>query len=190
MRAGLCTVLMASLIGCGPAVPPGVAAGGEAKAGAFSTVASADGDRIPAGWVVEEMVAREINPKDRPHDAPVTARVLLWRVKEDERPLYVEKAIVWVEVREKGAKPRWLLLHVFRHPREKGQYDNQWRLAQVADSPVTPLKRFDTPPRSADIREFLKASDWTEGMTGFRELGAGVCLKGWKAATGEAAEGL
>jgi len=168
------------LVGCGGSQPS--AASPTTDANGLATVTSSEGDRLPAGWVASEMLPSELGAHDLPVDREVTARVLTWRVKEDERPLYVESAIVWATVRAHG-NTHWLLLHVYRHPREQG-VANVWRLSMVADSDVSPAGHYEHAPTNADVSVFMGASGWRDGNTGFRVLGEGVCEHAWTLSTG------
>jgi hypothetical protein len=161
-------MLAALLVGCGgPARPDG---GAPARSGSPPDACA------PSGWVVDAMVSRELGPEDRPPGAAVRARLLRWRIKEDDRPLRVESAIVQVEVRAAGAPPHWLLLEVFRHPRDAHGHADVWRLSQIADTPVTGVRRFAAPPTAAELERFLAEGGWND-ISGFRELGSGVCAE-------------
>lgn len=136
----------------------------------------------PAGWVPSEMLSSDLGAGDRPPGSTAEARVLAWRIKQDERPLYVEEALVGAEVHPLSGPARWLVLHVFRHPRSAYGAEQRWRLAQIADTGVTGALRFDTaPPTTADIEALLAGAAWAEGLVGFKELSGGVCREAWVA---------
>ena len=128
------------------------------------------------------MLSSDLGAGDRPPGSTAEARVLAWRIKEDERPLYVEEALVVVEVKPLVGKARWLLIHVFRHPRSEYAAENTWRLAQIADTDVTGAMRFDAaPPTATDIESQLARGPWADGLVGFRERSGGRCLDAWSA---------
>ncbi len=146
---------------------------------------NAHGDRLPSDFDPAQMAATAIDPMDRFKDAKVTARVLMWRVHEDDRPLYLQGAILWVDVRRAGQPARWILANVYRHPREPKPRGEEWRLAVIDDGPAAPLKRFDRPPTNADVKTFLQESFWNEPLPrSFTQHAAGTCPKGWKIALG------
>lgn len=179
MRRALCLVAFGVAAACGGGQPRAPTPGG--AEGSVATVVGPDGDRLPSGWAADAMVPRELDAHHRPPNAVVTAHVLRWRVKEDERPLYVEEAIVWASVVDRG-QWHWLLLSVYRHPRERGVQANEWRLSMVAETSITGVGHFVTAPRNMDVKSFLKSTHWRHGMTGFRELGSGVCPHAWQLA--------
>ena len=151
---------------------------------ALETIVNEDGDRIPAGWKPEEMAAAPLHEAQSPNKQ-VTAKILAWGVKVDERPLYVESALLWVRVQQPGGRDQWMLAKVFRHPRSGP--GATWQLAIVFDAPQNPLVSYNHPPTNKDVARFIEESWWNDGMAGFQELGAGVSRNGWEIAIGEPA---
>jgi hypothetical protein len=137
---------------------------------------------IPSDWSSKDM-ARVVSDEG---GGPSDARVLVWQIKEDDRPLYVEQAIVWMRWEGENAK-RWMLVNVFRHPRAR-RSPREWELAVVCDADgYAELREFDHPPNNADVYRFLEDTWWTFSVDhSFRLLDAAVCTKDWKEIIGEA----
>lgn len=126
------------------------------------------------------MISSDLGAGDRPPGSTAEARVLAWRIKEDERPLHGEEALVGVTVKPLAGPTRWLVLHVFRHPRSDYAAERRWRLAQIADTDVGGVVRFDAaPPTATDIEGLLARGAWADGLSGFRELSGGLCRDAW-----------
>jgi hypothetical protein len=136
-------------------------------------------DRVPQSWSLDEL-ARAAADED---EVVADARILTWQIREDDRPLYVESAIVWLRLEGSG-RERWMLAHVFRHPREF----RSWKLSGVFDVPYAPRRMFDYPPKNAEVYQFLRATWWEFGpdfLYGFRLVDAAVCAEAWKAVIGQ-----
>ena len=68
-------------------------------------------DRLPPTWKLDELSAAALDPSD----TAAETRVLIWDIREDERPLYVEGAIAWLDtwaltsgVRDKELAESWI----------------------------------------------------------------------------------
>jgi hypothetical protein len=105
--------------------------------------------------------------------------VLVWQIKEDKRPLYVESAILCLKIGE-GKTQRWKLSHVFRHPREDPH--RKWTIDQVDDAPqVGETAGFAKSLTLKDATSFLKNTWWHfEPDPGWRVIDAAVCKSAWK----------
>jgi hypothetical protein len=147
-----------------------------------SSAAAAPGC-LPAGWIERDVVAIDLEAVDRPPSAAATSRVLAWRIREDDRPLYVEDAIVLLELAGPAALKSWRLLHVFRHPKAAMVDPDEWRRAQIADTPVTGVARFEAPPTAAEIEAFMRESRWNDPSDGFRVRASGTCREAWPEGT-------
>jgi hypothetical protein len=135
-------------------------------------------DRLPRGWNVKDLARAAMKEGEVAADA----RILTWRIDEDDRPLTVESAIVWLRFDGSG-KRRWVLAHLYRHPRDSRP---KWLLSWVSDAPFTPRMEFDHPPQNAEVYEFLRETWWEFGpKDGFRLLDAAVCAGTWKAVIGQ-----
>ena len=121
---------------------------------------------LPDGWSLSKM-AEPVVLFELPQGA--TPRLVAWRIKEDDRPLYVESAIVEVH-----AGSRWGLAHIFRHPRDATP--RGWEMAVVYDAPQTPMRSFEARPTEAEVDQFLTDTWWTgHPDSGFRTLSEGRC---------------
>ncbi len=134
-------------------------------------------DRLPQSWSLNELAHAAMD------DGEVAAevRILIWQIMEDDRPLYVESAIVWFRL-EDGC---WMLAKLYRHPREPHP-PPVWQLALVCDAPQIPRMDFDHAPTNDEIYKFLRDSWWEFAPAGgFRLLDASVCAGAWKTVTGQ-----
>ncbi|MEO8796971.1 MAG: hypothetical protein ABI551_03725 [Polyangiaceae bacterium] len=125
---------------------------------------------VPSDWPVGEALAA----------ADETA-VLAWRQRVDERPLYVDDALVW-QKRTVSGKPMWTLAHVYRHPKD----ENRFRLSVVFDAPVSPEENYDHAPNGKDVEAFLKHASWSWDPETFKMTAGSVCTATWTHLIGEA----
>jgi hypothetical protein len=127
--------------------------------------------RLPAGWRVAEMVRSALGRKVAAK--LIRGQVLTWQIIEDERPLRVEEAVVWLAFDDH----RFMLLHVYRHPRERGWY-RAWHEAEIdseiENDPFEGHHVFNSPPTAEERKRFLEATDWGLQVN-WRTLGAEVC---------------
>jgi hypothetical protein len=147
---------------------------------ADSTVPAQSGagcERLPSAWKLDAMVAAA-GARDDAH--PPKAQLLAWQIDEDERPLRVESALLWIESPGK----RWMLAHLYRHPLEKPA---EWHISMVTDVPYVGVQSYAAAPRHKAVEAFLNATWWSfRPLGGFRSLGAEVCRDAWLHAFGEA----
>jgi hypothetical protein len=133
-------------------------------------------ERLPASWHGEAMAnaAREQLGKAA---APSAVRVLAWQSEKDDRPLYLDSAILWLKL----ANGSEALAHVYRHPRE----ERAWHLSMVYDAPFERLRVFAKRPTRDEVDAFLKRTWWTFHVdSDFTLLGAEVCKDAWQEALG------
>lgn len=162
--------LLAFLILAGPAradvtVPP-------AKNGNAGVAGCA---RLPADWKPAEMATAATRT-----DTPiVSAQILAWQVDEDDRPLRVERVLLWLKLRDNGP---YMLAHIYRHPKS----ENRWRVSQVYDVPYVGSQSYAKRPGKTELERFIGDSWWHFAATdGFRLLGAEVCAEAWQGAFGK-----
>jgi hypothetical protein len=149
------------------------------------------GDRIPAGWKLDEIVDGALltwNPQPALRSSVKEARILTWKIRQDARPLLVEQCIVWLRL----AESRWILAHVFRHPLGR----RVWCQAAISHGEATWIIGYDHPPTNQDLTKFLDTNNWwadilwwegenTERLgddDGFRLIDADVCFQAWQEA--------
>jgi hypothetical protein len=162
--------LLALLAGCPQPqmITPTIGRGPDAGA---SPVALSNCD-LGADWKPAEMAAASSNSADE-------VRVLAWQIDEDDRPLTVHSALLWVKLKGSG----YMLVHVYRHPRS----DNAWHEATVFDVPYEGAHTYAAPPTRAELDEFSQATWWWFKPLdeGFKLLDARVCGDAWEASFGE-----
>jgi len=74
----------------------------------------------------------------------------------DGRPLYVEDALVAVEL----PRNRWRLVHASRNPKDTVEARRRWEIMDVSDGNVTGSKDFKHRPTEHEVDAFLKSSLW------------------------------
>ncbi len=164
----------------------GAAGGGAARADTSVSARAPDGGaktgsgaktggcaKLPEGATLDEIVA----PALRGGAPPTIARVLAWSAEVDDRPLYLDRALLWLARGDKAFE----LAHVYRHPRDA----KTWHLSMVYDVPYESQRTFTAPPKRAALESFLTATWWhfaAEG--GFRLVAAEVCREAWQASFG------
>ncbi len=102
-------------------------------------------------------------------------QILAWRQKSDDRPLYVDEALVW-----QHGEAGWTLAQVYRHPKE----DNAFHLSIVCDAPYQPEKSYDHAPKVKDVKDFLKNTTWADGLVGFKLDAGKACTDNWSRVIG------
>ena len=108
---------------------------------------------------------------------PKIARVLTWKIEEDDRPLRLETALVWLQ----GDKS-WTLTHLYRHPQDGPSA--AWQVSMVYDVPYEGQRSYDHAPTRADFERFVDATWWKFGSRerGWKLLDSEVCRDAWRAA--------
>ncbi len=126
-------------------------------------------------WKLADMVEGAVgDPKMRPDVQ--TARVLAWEITEDDRPLRVERALVWIVFKNQ----RWTLTHLYRHPQDGPAA--KWHVSMVYDVPYAGSESFSAPPTRAQLDGFLKATWWHfKPERDWKLLDSEVCADAWKA---------
>ena len=157
-----------------------IALGAAAVAHADSTVREQSGGsgcgKMPPSWKLEAITAAAAPGEDA---RALTTRVLAWQIDEDDRPLRVERALVWIAARDK----RWILANLYRHPKESPE----WHISRVYDVPYVGSQSYSAAPKRAQLDEFLKDSWWHFRLdSGWRSLGNEVCRDAWMRSFGEA----
>jgi hypothetical protein len=110
------------------------------------------------------------------------AYLLAFSARVDERPLYVEDALVAVEF----VNRRWRLVHAYRHPNEPKPEYRCWWPHIVNDAPVISSRDFKRQPTETQVDDFLIQSDWRFGafQGGFRLIRGEVYSGTWQKALG------
>lgn len=166
--------------GSAEAPPPLAERSPPAEAGALVRVADAAppshvdarGDRLPLGFESETML-NALFP-GQPIDG-LEVSVLTWSIEVDDRPLVVDRVILWVE-----RQNSWHVAHLYRHPLDPPPNRDEWHVAMVYDVPYVGQRSFSHAPSSSDLDLFLKETWWRfEAGGGFRYLDAGICANAW-----------
>jgi hypothetical protein len=149
-------------------------------AGCSSKFAQSPDEALPKDWTPSAVNMPLLGSGEH----ALETRILVWMIAEDDRPLYIEQAIVLLHF-DNGVKPRWALAHLYRHPHDPASPG--WQLPKRWHAPrFVPRRDFDHAPSNEAIAEFLRDSEWEfEPSIGFRLLGGSVCQKTWTAAIGE-----
>jgi hypothetical protein len=143
----------------------------------------ASGDRVPVDFLIDEMLA-DIEP-DAATRGTVAARILTWMIDVDERPLVVDRVLLWVHYQPRSGTPLWELIHLYRHPLPSETANRRWHVAMVADAPHVGRKGFAKAPTGSDLDRFLEATWWKfEPDGGFHKLDAQICEHAWKSVIG------
>jgi hypothetical protein len=124
-----------------------------------------------AGTIVQDLGIQKVK----------ASYLLAFDAKVDDRPLYVEGALVAVEFKSQ----RWRLLHAYRHPREPRVEGRGWHIWIVNDAPVIGSKDFKKQPTQAEVEDFLRRTAWEFGAShGFRLVRGEVYADTWQSALG------
>jgi hypothetical protein len=124
-----------------------------------------------AGAIVQDLGIQKVKAS---HLLALDARV-------DDRPLYVESALVAVEFESQ----RWRLVHAYRHPRASSVEARRWQIWIVTDAPVVGAKDFKKQPTQAEVEDFLRRTAWEfRASDGFRLVRGEVYTDTWQRALG------
>lgn len=136
-------------------------------------------DRIPAGWEAGQMAHEALGQEW----TNATGRILVWMIREDIRPLYVESAVLWLQVNTPAGR-KWKLAHVFRHP--KSPPSTTWTISQVMDAcQFGTSGDYAAPPEPRVVEAFLRETWWRfKPDKTWRLLDGAVCARNWQACTG------
>lgn len=89
-----------------------------------------------------------------------SVRLLAFISREDDRPWYVDDALLLVEFKS----GKWVVAHAARNPRfpktSKRQGASGWFFHNVCDAPWAGDQIYDHRPTRADVQRFLKVTDW------------------------------
>lgn len=132
-------------------------------------------ERLPSGWRPDELARAALRDGANAKET----LVLAWQIDEDDRPLLIHSALVWIALEGSGV----VVANLYRHPRDR----NEWRISAVYDVPYVGLQRYAKPPTRAELDRFFGETWWPfRARDGFRLLGAEVCTAAWRRATGRA----
>jgi len=141
-------------------------------------------DPLPP-WSCDEIVeaARNASERWRPEEVGV-AEILAWYASHDDRPRYVEHALVWLEL-PAGPSTRWVLIEVARVPnaqvgRERvRKHQRQWHASFIYDVDEAPGAMFGHRPTAADVEDHLRWR-WTLGQGGWTVDACGLRERTWR----------
>jgi hypothetical protein len=118
------------------------------------------------------------------------AKMLAWKVIEDERPLRVHYCILWIRLNNPN---EWVLVNVARNRYSLQPWSPWSRIRQTyfTSDMANPflfypfwIKFFDHSPTTPEIETFLVANQWSS-LEGFKLVDGEICTKAWKNVTGE-----
>ncbi|MEO8875821.1 MAG: hypothetical protein ABI461_09560 [Polyangiaceae bacterium] len=171
-------------VGCTHSPTSGAPVSSTAVIPSATTTTPPSNDPTPAASASSRPIAAG-DPCDNPTPWPVGAAlsakdgeivILAWKQKVDERPLYVDEALVW----QNSPMAGYALAHVYRHPKD----ENVFRLSVVFDAPIEPEKSYDHPPTANEMRAFLKGTTWSDDVSGFKRTAGEICTKNWSRVLG------
>lgn len=116
----------------------------------------------PSPWPVDEALSQK----------SAELVVLAWRQRNDDRPLYIDEALVW----ERSEGAGYYLAHAYRHPKD----DDKFHLSVVCDAPIEPERNYAKPPTVADLRAFLKGTTWGDRDEEFKVTAGKVCRENFE----------
>jgi hypothetical protein len=117
--------------------------------------------------------------RDLEYEGVREAYLLAFEVEVDDRPLYVEAALIAVKL----DGDIWRLSCVHRHPKEKRKDSNAWRLSVIYDVDQSPSEDYNHRPTEAEVDAFLKHAWWkfaADADGGFRLLQGKVFAETWE----------
>jgi len=127
--------------------------------------------RVTAESIVRDLEYRDVK----------TPHLLAFKAEVDDRPLYIESALLAIELTNKT----WRLVHVYRHPKERVEHFHHWKVAAVTDVPYTGSQDFDQRPTKAEVEKFIRDTWWEfRASRDFRLVRGQVYSDDWKRALG------
>lgn len=143
------------------------------------THVDATGCRVPWDFQLGPMV--DVAVPDSASRQRATARILTWLVEVDERPLVIDRALLWVHEHPATHGESWRLVHLYRHPLE----ETGWHVAVVYDVPYVGQQIYAAAPHRAALDQFLHDTWWKfRASDGFHVLDAEICAQAWTASIG------
>ena len=116
------------------------------------------------------------------------AELLAWYGKVDDRPIYVNVALFWVELTPSVSGGRWALVQLGQNPIPTPENSpdspgdrelrTKWGLYFIFDTKWEPVEIFDHPPTDDDVKMFLK--NWDDSSLRWTYLTSGVRLATWE----------
>ncbi len=144
-----------------------------------------NGDRVPVDFVVADLL-KVLDPDVASREAS-TARILTWLVEVDDRPLVIDRVILWVHVHPANGADSWRLAHFYRHPLDDPPRNEEWRVSMVFDAPYVGQSSYSHAPTGQEMDRFLSETWWKfRPSDGFQFLDANVCVHAWRASLGSA----
>jgi hypothetical protein len=141
------------------------------------------GCRVPWDYDVGDILeAIDPDPVSR---KTASARILTWLIEVDDRPLLIDRAILWVHYQFPNGKDSWTLAHLYRHPLDERR--TEWQVSRVYDVPYVGQRPYAVAPRAAELETFLNETWWRfDAIDAFRLLDADICTKAWTDSIGSA----
>ena len=141
------------------------------------------GDRVPLSFDPDDLL--EVLVEDPAARADTTLRILTWLVEVDDRPLVIDRVIVWLHRHTDGRPDSWQLAHLYRHPLDAPPDSAAWHVSRVFDVPYVGRAAFPKAPTAADLESFLNDTWWRfRPSDGFWFLDKAVCEHAWQQAIG------
>lgn len=130
---------------------------------------------LPPGWDANDMSLDPPSPRR-------VSVVLAFRSMVDDRPLYLDEAIVWAhDLGDDAGAERWRLVHVYRHPKD----DDDWKLSVINDAnDYEATESYDHAPTIDEAKKFFEETWWWQRDDSFRKLAMGMPRSAWQKAFG------
>lgn len=124
-------------------------------------------DRIPKEFQVEEI------ENDLPYENVV---ILKWKKQIDDRPLYVESALILSDYNI-NYRNGYALIHIYRHPLRSYRQPASWEISLVCDADQTPLESFEHRPTKKDLMQFEQNTWWENNTSSdFKLIDSNICM--------------
>jgi hypothetical protein len=109
------------------------------------------------------------------------ASLLAFGAQVDDRPLYVESALIAVTTTD----GTWRLAYAYRHPKDTYPGADVWTLSTITDVHQSPSRDYRRRPSKEEVECFLRDSWWKfRPSKGFRLVRGRVFSETWKKVLG------
>ena len=143
-----------------------------------------DGDRVPKDFDLEEIVWGAAEPYEGaviPTHSVQEAKILTWKVYENNQQLKAQECILWVHLNNPS---QWMLVHVGRNRYSGEGWSGWFRTFQSHTKPFW-IESYNHPPTNDEIEIFLDTNKWWAEVERLTLLDADVCANTWERATGQ-----
>lgn len=141
------------------------------------------GDRVPVHFGADGMLEAAFEAAKH---TDTEARILAWMIEVDDRPLVVERVLLWFRIASKQGAPSYRLVNLFRHPLIPGARGKEWHVWTRSHVPPG-VRSFPAPPTPGDLDDFAGFTDFDyDASDGFTLVDGQVCAGAWNKSFGSA----